>query len=63
MLPDLDGWEICRMVRRDEREQIRGIPILILSARALTEDRVHGLGLIPGKRSCRPPCGQDQCAK
>ena len=45
MLPDLDGWEICRMVRRDEREQIRGIPILILSARALTEDRVHGLAL------------------
>lgn len=45
MLPDLDGWEICRMVRRDERGKIRGIPILILSARALTEDRVHGLGL------------------
>jgi signal transduction histidine kinase len=45
MLPDLDGWEICRMVRRDERKQIRGIPILILSARALSEDRVHGLGL------------------
>ena len=45
MLPDLDGWEICRMVRRDEREQIRAIPILILSARALTEDRVQGLGL------------------
>jgi two-component system sensor histidine kinase/response regulator len=45
MLPDLDGWEICRMVRRDERKQIRGIPILILSARALTEDRVQGLGL------------------
>ncbi len=45
MLPDLDGWEICRMVRRDERKQIRSIPILILSARALSEDRVHGLGL------------------
>jgi signal transduction histidine kinase len=45
MLPDLDGWEICRMVRQDERKEIRGIPILILSARALTEDRVHGLGL------------------
>ena len=45
MLPDLDGWEICRMIRRDERKEIRETGILMLSARALTSDRVHGLGL------------------
>ena len=45
MLPDLDGWEICRMVRRDERQEIREIGILMLSARAQVEDRIRGLEL------------------
>ena len=45
MLPDLDGWEICRMIRRDERKEIRETAILMLSARALTTDRIYGLEL------------------
>jgi signal transduction histidine kinase/predicted metal-dependent phosphoesterase TrpH len=43
MMPDLDGWELCRMVRRNDREEIRGISILMLTARAMPEDRVYGL--------------------
>lgn len=45
MLPHLDGWEICRIIRRDERKPIRETAILILSAKALIEDRIHGLEL------------------
>jgi len=45
MLPDLDGWEICRMIRGNERKRIRETAILILSARAQHEDRIHGLEL------------------
>ena len=43
MMPDLDGWELCRMIRRNEGEEIRGIGILMLTARAMPEDRVYGL--------------------
>jgi len=43
MMPELDGWELCRMIRRNDREEIRGIGILMLTARAMPEDRVHGL--------------------
>jgi 3',5'-nucleoside bisphosphate phosphatase len=43
MMPDLDGWELCRIIRRYDDEAIRGISILMLSARAMPEDRVHGL--------------------
>lgn len=39
MLPDIDGFEVCRRVR-DAGEKV---PILILSARSLVEDRVRGL--------------------
>ena len=45
MMPDLDGWELCRMIRRHDQEKIRGISILMLTARAMPEDRVYGLEL------------------
>ena len=43
MMPGLDGWEVCRFIRKSDDPQIRETPILILSARAMAEDRVRGL--------------------
>jgi DNA-binding response OmpR family regulator len=37
MLPKLDGYQVCRTLKFDER--YRGIPILILSARSGEADR------------------------
>jgi len=42
-LPDLDGFTICRELRRDPHTQ--GIPILMLTARGAERDRVMGLEL------------------
>lgn len=39
MLPDVDGFEVCRRVR----EAGQRVPILMLSARSLVDDRVRGL--------------------
>ena len=36
MLPKLDGYKVCRLLKFDER--YRGIPILIFTARAQVED-------------------------
>lgn len=43
MLPDLDGLEVCRRVKGDERT--RNIPIVIVSARGEESDIVTGLEL------------------
>lgn len=43
MMPDLDGWELCRLVRRSQTKEINDIGILMLTARAMPEDRVYGL--------------------
>jgi signal transduction histidine kinase/predicted metal-dependent phosphoesterase TrpH len=43
MMPDLDGWDLCQMIRRSENKEIKAMGILILSARAMAEDRVYGL--------------------
>ncbi|KAB8139145.1 response regulator transcription factor [Gracilibacillus oryzae] len=40
MLPDIDGWEVCKTVRKTSL-----IPILMLTARSDVKDRVQGLNL------------------
>src|SRR5215204_2896179 len=40
MLPHVDGWEVCRQLRRAS-----DVPILILSARGETHERIRGLTL------------------
>lgn len=40
MLPELDGWEVCRRLRRQSN-----VPILMLTARGDEIDRVSGLTL------------------
>jgi two-component system phosphate regulon response regulator PhoB len=41
MLPELDGLEVCKMLKRDP--VTKGIPIIMLTAKAAEVDRVLGL--------------------
>ncbi len=43
MLPELDGLEVCKLMRRDPATA--GIPVLMLTAKAAEMDRVVGLEL------------------
>src|SRR5271166_3481734 len=43
MLPEMDGLEVCKMLRRDPATS--SIPIIMLTARATEIDRVLGLEL------------------
>lgn len=45
MLPLLDGWEICRMVRSQSERLISKTPIIMLSALGSSEDRIKGYDL------------------
>ncbi len=42
MLPETDGWDICRQIRSSD---VRGLPIIMLTARGEEVDRVLGLEL------------------
>ncbi len=44
MLPDLDGFEVARRLRSDERSGTR-VPVIFLTARDATVDKVEGLRL------------------
>ena len=41
MMPDMDGWQICRTIRQTNT----AVPILMLTARSETRDKVQGLGI------------------
>ena len=43
MIPNLDGWELCRLARRSQSKAVREMGILMVTARAMPEDRVYGL--------------------
>jgi OmpR family response regulator RpaB len=43
MLPEMDGFELCRTIRRDADAAIRELPIIMLTARGDVMDRVVGL--------------------
>lgn len=40
MMPDMDGWEVCTKIRENKQT-----PILMLTARTETKDKVYGLNL------------------
>lgn len=42
-LPDIDGYEVCRRLRRDRRTQ--GLPIIFLTEKREREDKLTGLEL------------------
>ena len=55
MLPDLDGFEVCRRMRADQND----LPVLFLTARDAPADRLHGL-TIGGDDYLTKPFGVDE---
>jgi len=43
MMPDMDGFQVCERLKADEATA--GIPIIFLSAKTSTEDKLHGFKL------------------
>ena len=41
MMPDMDGWEVYQQMKSDE--SIRGIPVIVVTAKAQSIDKVLGL--------------------
>jgi DNA-binding response OmpR family regulator len=58
MLPEIDGWEVCRRIRSDSE-----LPIIMLSARGDPVDRVIGLELGADDYMIKPFHGRELTAR
>jgi len=45
LIPEPDGWDICRAIRKSHNKEIQKIPIIILSALGEEDHRIQGLHL------------------
>ncbi|MDA8388802.1 MAG: response regulator transcription factor [Nitrospiraceae bacterium] len=43
MLPEIDGMELCRLIKSDPDEAVRRLPVIMLTARSEEIDKVLGL--------------------
>lgn len=58
MMPELDGWEVCRRIRASS-----DLPILMLTARSDTYDRILGLNLGADDYLPKPFDGRELAAR
>jgi DNA-binding response OmpR family regulator len=61
MMPQMDGWEVLKLLRVDE--ETADIPVAMLSARTEAKDRVQGLQEGAIDYICKPFSLQDLLAK
>jgi DNA-binding response OmpR family regulator len=60
-MPDMDGFEVCRLLKEDPDTE--SIPIIFLTARAAPADKVLGLNLQAMDYIVKPFNGEELCAR
>ncbi len=45
LLPDVNGWQICEIVRKSDQDEISEIPIIMLTALGSPEEKLQGIEL------------------
>jgi len=58
VLPNLNGWEVCRRIR-----EVSAVPIIILSIKGNETDKVRGLNLGADDYLCKPFGSQELLAR
>ena len=54
MLPDMDGMQVCQKVRGNKNNMTNKVPIIMLTAKGDTTDRVLGLEMGADDYICKP---------
>lgn len=49
MMPIMDGWQVCKIIRKESK-----VPIIIMTAKGETFDKVNGLEMGAVIISCKP---------
>ena len=58
MMPDMDGWEVYQRIKADE--ELRQIPVIVVTAKAQSIDKVLGLHIAKVDDSITNPFGPQE---
>jgi len=58
MMPEIDGWEVCKLVRDDE--SLEHLRIVMLTAKATDRDRMIGRGIFGADEYITKPFDMDE---
>lgn len=61
MMPDMDGWEVYQQMKADE--SIRDIPVIIVTAKAQSIDKILGLHIAKVNDYITKPFGPSELLK
>jgi len=61
MMPEVDGWEVYRQMRADE--QLKDIPVIVVTAKAQSIDKVLGLHIAKVDDYVTKPFGPQELLK
>jgi two-component system response regulator VicR len=61
MMPEVDGWEVFRQMRADER--LKDIPVVVVTAKAQSIDKVLGLHIAKVDDYVTKPFGPQELLK
>jgi len=61
MMPEVDGWEVFRQMRADE--QLKDIPVIVVTAKAQSIDKVLGLHIAKVDDYVTKPFGPQELLK
>ncbi|MFB0537809.1 MAG: response regulator transcription factor [Anaerolineae bacterium] len=61
MMPEIDGWEVFRQMRADE--QLKDIPVIVVTAKAQSIDKVLGLHIAKVDDYVTKPFGPQELLK
>jgi two-component system cell cycle response regulator len=61
MMPEMDGYEVCRAVKGDERH--RTLPVVMLTAKGKVQDKIYGLGVGADDYIAKPFDNQELVAR
>ena len=61
MMPEVDGWEVFRQMRADEK--LKDIPVIVVTAKAQSIDKVLGLHIAKVDDYVTKPFGPQELVK
>lgn len=58
LMPDMDGWQVIKQIK--EQEAFRSVPVIMVTAKTQSTDKIMGLKILDAKAYVTKPFGRQE---